>query len=137
MKGQWKVVLAILVLILVVTFAIQNTATAEVDFIFYQTQVPLVLVILFSVLVGAIVGLIGSMTAITRNNKKNKELQKEVNRLKDERNTLTLSKDKTIADLKAQIKEIESKKHNTTIIPQTHYNGDTTEDLIDAKDPLI
>ncbi|MGX7092617.1 LapA family protein [Hutsoniella sourekii] len=137
MKGQWKVVLAILVLILVVTFAIQNTATAEVDFIFYQTQVPLVLVILFSVLVGAIVGLIGSMTAITRNNKKNKELQKEVNRLKDERNTLTLSKDKTIADLKAQIKDIESKQHNTTIIPQTQYNGDTTEDLIDAKDPLI
>lgn len=75
MKEQWKVIAIIMLLILVVVFALQNTNVVGIDFFFTQFEVSLVLVVLFSILVGVIIGMIASMSAIQSNRKKNKELE--------------------------------------------------------------
>ncbi|MEW9675871.1 lipopolysaccharide assembly protein LapA domain-containing protein [Lentibacillus sp. L22] len=55
MRGQTYVILAIVVVIIVAIFAVTNVDTVEVNYLFWSGSAPLILVILFSVLMGGII----------------------------------------------------------------------------------
>lgn len=115
MKEQWKVITMIIALILVVVFALQNTRAVLVDLFVVNFQVPLVLVILFSLLVGVIVGLLTSMAAIQSNRKDNTSLNKELDSLKRTHQENLNEKDAQIRQLR---EEIEQQRHIATYEPE-------------------
>lgn len=55
MKGQTYVILAIIFVIIVSVFAVTNVETVEVNYLFWSGRSPLILIILFSVLMGGII----------------------------------------------------------------------------------
>ncbi|GAB3802116.1 LapA family protein [Virgibacillus kimchii] len=55
MKGQTYVILSIILVIIVAVFAIANVETVEVNYLFWTGESPLILIILFSVLMGGII----------------------------------------------------------------------------------
>ncbi|MGO4941703.1 LapA family protein [Ruoffia tabacinasalis] len=136
MKEQWKVIAIIMLLILVVVFALQNTNVVGIDFFFTQFEVSLVLVVLFSILVGVIIGMIASMSAIQSNRKKNKELEKQLSKEKHNHSNTAIEKDATIAELRSKIEEQERVSRNTISVeaeekPELNEDvaTDTTEEV--------
>ncbi|NBJ68636.1 MULTISPECIES: lipopolysaccharide assembly protein LapA domain-containing protein [Clostridia] len=55
MKGQTYVIFAIIFVIIVAVFAVTNVETVEVNYLFWSLESPLILVILFSVLMGGLI----------------------------------------------------------------------------------
>lgn len=55
MKGQTYVILGIVVLIIVSVFAVTNVDVVKVNYLFWTGESPLILVILFSVLMGGLI----------------------------------------------------------------------------------
>lgn len=55
MRGQTYVIIAIIFVILVAIFAVMNVSPVQVTYFFWQVESPLILVILFSVLMGGII----------------------------------------------------------------------------------
>lgn len=136
MKEQWKVIAIIMLLILVVVFALQNTNVVGIDFFFTQFEVSLVLVVLFSILVGVIIGMIASMSAIQSNRKKNKELEKQLSKEKHNHSNTAIEKDATIAELRSKVEEQERVSRNTISVeaeekPELNEDvaTDTTEEV--------
>ncbi|WP_010651018.1 LapA family protein [Oceanobacillus massiliensis] len=77
MKGQTYVILAIILVIIVAVFAVINVEPVEVNYLFSTQESPLILVILFSLLMGGIItAIVGSMRFY--------RLQKEIKVLKAE-----------------------------------------------------
>lgn len=65
MKGQTYVILGFIVLIIVAVFAVTNVETVKVNYLFWTGESPLILVILFSVLMGGLItAAVGSMRII-------------------------------------------------------------------------
>ncbi len=81
LKGQSYVILAIIVMILVAIFAVTNVNSVEVTYYFWQAESPLILVILFSVLMGGIITAAAGMVKMFK-------LQREIKSLKQERDKL-------------------------------------------------
>ena len=128
MKEQWKVIAIIMLLILVVVFALQNTNVVGIDFFFTQFEVSLVLVVLFSILVGVIIGMIASMSAIQSNRKKNKELEKQLSKEKHNHSNTAIEKDAAIAELRSKVEEQERVSRNTISI-ETEEKPELNEDV--------
>lgn len=128
MKEQWKVIAIIILLILVVVFALQNTNVVGIDFFFTQFEVSLVLVVLFSILVGVIIGMIASMSAIQSNRKKNKELEKQLSKEKHNHSNTAIEKDATIAELRSKVEEQERVSRNTISV-ETEEKPELNEDV--------
>lgn len=77
MRGQTNVILAIIVVIIVAIFAVTNVESVEVHYLFWSGKSPLILVILFSVLMGGIItAAVGTIRMF--------RLQREVRALKAE-----------------------------------------------------
>lgn len=77
MKMQWLFLLGILFAILVAVFAVINVDSVSVNYLFDETEFPLILVILGSVLTGGIiVGSLGSVKIFTLK-RRIKQLEKE------------------------------------------------------------
>ncbi|MBR3118383.1 lipopolysaccharide assembly protein LapA domain-containing protein [Oceanobacillus profundus] len=83
-KGQTYVILSIIFVIIVAVFAVTNVDAVEVNYLFWTQESPLILVILFSVLMGGIIT--ASVGAI-----RFYRIQRELKRLKAE-NTRLLAK---------------------------------------------
>lgn len=65
MKGQTYVILGIIVLIIVSVFAVTNVEPVKVNYLFWSGESPLILVILFSVLMGGLItAAVGSIRII-------------------------------------------------------------------------
>lgn len=78
MKGQTYVILGIIVLIIVSVFAVTNVEPVKVNYLFWSGESPLILVILFSVLMGGLItAAVGSIRII--------HLQRENKLIKTER----------------------------------------------------
>ena len=129
MKEQWKVIAIIMLLILVVVFALQNTNVVGIDFFFTQFEVSLVLVVLFSILVGVIIGMIASMSAIQSNRKKNKELEKQLSKEKHNHSNTAIEKDATSAELRSKIEEQERVSRNTSSV-KSHEKPELKEEVV-------
>ncbi|MBS4207359.1 lipopolysaccharide assembly protein LapA domain-containing protein [Bacillus sp. FJAT-50079] len=62
MKGQWNLILALLIALIIAIFSVINVEPVTVNYLFGKAEWPLILVIIGSVLLGAIlVGLISMM----------------------------------------------------------------------------
>jgi len=84
MKGQTYVILGIIVLIIVSVFAVTNVEPVDVNYLFWTAESPLILVILFSVLMGGLItAAVGSIRIIhlQRENKIIKEKRDKFERL--------------------------------------------------------
>ncbi|WP_042146122.1 lipopolysaccharide assembly LapA domain-containing protein [Paucisalibacillus sp. EB02] len=82
MKGQTYVIIAIIFMILVAVFAVTNVNPVEVNYFFWQVESPLILVILFSVLMGGVITAAVGMVRMFK-------MQKEIKHLKKENQQLT------------------------------------------------
>ncbi|MDA5387081.1 LapA family protein [Loigolactobacillus backii] len=123
MKNQWRLILILLLVLIIVSFAVINVAPVVVNFGFGTTKWPLILVILVALLLGALITVLVSTTnslgarrqhkALTKENAELKQsVQKQVaaevaNKTKNFENRL-VQKDNQIKTLKAQIAETEA-----------------------------
>lgn len=124
MRQQWKLILGVCAVILVVIFALQNVNNVQVTFLFFQAQMPMVLVLLISILFGLLIGFLSSLSshmanraAIKNLNKEREALSKEQSSFEttkaeleakyqanlEEKNQEIASLEKTLADLKTQL----------------------------------
>ena len=62
MKNQWRVIVGILLILVIVLFAVANNMTVPINFGFTTIQSPLILVIIGSALLGALILLLVSRT---------------------------------------------------------------------------
>jgi uncharacterized integral membrane protein len=77
MRGQGFVILAIVLTILIAIFAVINIEPVEVNYFYWSATSPLILVILFSVLMGGLITAIAGMVKIYQMRKKETVLKKE------------------------------------------------------------
>lgn len=101
MKGQTYIILFILFTIIVSVFAVLNISEVEVNYLFWQGSSPLILVILFSVLLGAILAMIAGSKKYFQYKKMTKELQHQIKELKQE-STVDLNKHKPVQEKKTK-----------------------------------
>ncbi|SET77666.1 Uncharacterized integral membrane protein [Oceanobacillus limi] len=81
MRGQSYVILAIIFVIIVAIFAVSNVAPVEVNYLFWTGESPLILVILFSVLMGGIITATVGMVKMFRMQRAIKSLKRENEKL--------------------------------------------------------
>lgn len=125
MKNQWRIVVTILLIIVVAIFAILNVASVPVSFGFTTVHWPLILILLVSILIGAVLMILFSTINSWQHNRAYKELEKtsqeKIIGLKADNNRLTKrlqnskskqqagQQEKEIQELKAQISELQTK----------------------------
>ncbi|THE11737.1 DUF1049 domain-containing protein [Bacillus timonensis] len=85
MKFQWNLILGLIFALIVAIFAVVNVDSVKVNYVFSYTEIPLILIILGSALLG---GLIVGMFGILRQYKQQrhiKKLEKEIEQIKAEK----------------------------------------------------
>lgn len=115
MKNQIKLIAVIVLLIVIVIFALQNTNSVELDLFFASYQVPLVLIILFTLLIGVIGGLATSATAANHYRRENNDLKRQLKTSDETRSGETRYKDDQIAALKDQVAQLEAELKNKSV----------------------
>ncbi|WP_321384015.1 lipopolysaccharide assembly protein LapA domain-containing protein [uncultured Enterococcus sp.] len=88
MKNQWRVIVGLLLVLVIVVFAVLNSQNVPVNFGFAKISGPLILIILGSAIIGALVGVITSVTTILDQKKRIKDLIKDKDMYKDETDRL-------------------------------------------------
>ena len=83
MKGQTYVILAIIVLIIVSIFAVTNVDSVQVNYLFWSGESPLILIILFSVLMGGLITAGAGSFKIFHLQREKKAMKLEIKQLKD------------------------------------------------------
>ncbi len=78
MKFQWTLVVGLLFAIIISIFAVLNVDAVKVNYVFGETQLPLVLIILFSTLLGVIIGSLFLTFRTIQMNKQIKDIQKNL-----------------------------------------------------------
>ncbi|MEN8701130.1 LapA family protein [Bacillus infantis] len=98
MKVQWALIFGILFALIVAVFAVINVDPVTVNYVFGESEWPLILVILGSVLMGGlIVGLVGVFRVFA--------LQRKVRSLEKENAALKAGADKESAEVAADSDE--------------------------------
>lgn len=85
MKKQWSIVLLIALILLVVIFSVMNVDPVAINFGFSIIQVPLVLVIIVTLLLGVLIAVILSTTIILQNKNEQKKLNRRLTEIEDEK----------------------------------------------------
>ena len=75
---QWSLILSILFAIIIAVFAILNIEPVQVNYLFGKTQLPLILVILFTALLGAAISGFMAMFRSIHANRRINDLKKEM-----------------------------------------------------------
>lgn len=78
MKNQWRLVIALLIVILIVTFAILNGDGVPISYGFGEVRAPLIIIIAISLLFGSILTLIASTTSARHSKKELKSLREKI-----------------------------------------------------------
>jgi len=79
MKNQWRIVLTILLVIIVAFFAILNVESVPVSFGFTTVHWPLILILLVSILIGAVLMILFSTITVFQHNRAYKDLEQTSN----------------------------------------------------------
>jgi lipopolysaccharide assembly protein A len=106
MKGQTYVIIAIIFMILVAVFAVTNVNPVEVNYFFWKVESPLILVILFSVLMGGVITAAVGMVRMFK-------MQREIKLLKREKQHLT-----------QLVEENDLREDEIQSLPETETNSD-------------
>jgi uncharacterized integral membrane protein len=118
MKNQWRVIVGILLILVIVLFAVANNMTVPINFGFTTIQSPLILVIIGSALLGALILLLVSTSAMFRQKKELKQLRKELSDyrtnnekvLQDEREVLEREYTNKQAELAARQQQLDDQE---------------------------
>lgn len=105
MRQQWKLILGVCAVILVVIFALQNVNNVQVTFLFFQAQMPMVLVLLTSILFGLLIGFLSSLSSHMANRAAIKNLNKEREALSKEQSSFETTKAELEAQYQANLEE--------------------------------
>lgn len=105
MRQQWKLILGVCAVILVVIFALQNVNNVQVTFLFFQAQMPMVLVLLISILFGLLIGFLSSLSSHMANRTAIKNLNKEREALSKEQSSFETTKAELEAQYQAYLEE--------------------------------
>lgn len=81
MKGQTYVIFAIICVIIISTFAVLNIESVEVNYIFWKGHSPLIFVILFSVLLGALLATVIGSKKYFSLKRINKQLEQRIEQI--------------------------------------------------------
>lgn len=93
---EFKFIISLIFAVLVSIFAIQNAGNVEIRFFFGQFVVSQAVVILGSAIIGAIIVVLLGLIKQIRQNKKIKQLSKELELIRNERNELQAKLDSMI-----------------------------------------
>jgi uncharacterized integral membrane protein len=87
---QFLIIIALLIAVIAVVFALQNTAVVTITFLAWTVDGSLALVVLLAVLTGVLISVFVSLPSIVKNrlaatnrNKKISELTNQINKLED------------------------------------------------------
>lgn len=116
MKRQWALLFALVFILIIVLFSIANVDIVTVSFLVGKTRMPLILVIVVSVLFGALI--IGSVSY-----RKMIQLQRALQHSENERKKLQLelqrrTADESLSDTGKGEKEDEEKKNSEPEMPE-------------------
>lgn len=108
---QIFLVLSLLIAILAVVFAVQNADTTSIQFLAWETEVPLAVVLLVSVLIGVLISILASSPSFVRSrltirNQKKRMSELETN-LNDSKIKLAEAQQKAL-DLEKQVMELKT-----------------------------
>ncbi|MFC6347853.1 LapA family protein [Vagococcus carniphilus] len=108
MKKTTKLFFVLILSFIVVLFSVINAQQIEVNFLVTQISLPLVVIIIGAVLIGALIVLIVMMSSIWQKNKMIKQQKQEVYELKNKSNEeMDSETDEMIQQLKSDLKEKE------------------------------
>ncbi|MFW7431624.1 LapA family protein [Vagococcus carniphilus] len=108
MKKTTKLFFVLILSFIVVLFSVINAQQIEVNFLVTQISLPLVVIIIGAVLIGALIVLIVMMSSIWQKNKTIKQQKQEVYELKNKSNEeMDSETDEMIQQLKSDLKEKE------------------------------
>lgn len=112
-KNQWRLVAGIILIIIIVLFAVFNVDSVPVNFGFAVVDGPLIIVILVSLLMGALITLLVATGSATKKNKEFKQMRAEIDaKGKEIQKAVDETKagyEQQLADLRAQMTQKESK----------------------------
>jgi len=122
MKNTTKTIVILLLLFVVILFAVINAQPITINFIFAKQRVPLVLIIMISVILGAIIALIGTVGTIWKKNKAVKDLTNQLTEIKstpvDEVTAEKItSLENQLKDSEAEISDLRHKLVNQMMTP--------------------
>ncbi|MFL2100590.1 lipopolysaccharide assembly LapA domain-containing protein [Desemzia sp. FAM 23989] len=120
MRRQWTTIIALVLVILIAAFAVMNTEAVPVNFAFTVASWPLIMVILVSLLIGALVAVLISTGPLLKERKEVKQLKKEIENSKVQQEqeiahiqkaheTELSDKNSLIQQLQAQLNQSETK----------------------------
>ncbi|KRN29423.1 hypothetical protein IV38_GL000307 [Lactobacillus selangorensis] len=78
MKNQGKLVLGLLLTLIIVVFAVLNVAPVKINFGFAEVKWPLIIIIIGSLLIGAIITALVSTSTSVAHRKEQKKLQQQL-----------------------------------------------------------
>lgn len=108
MKKTTKLFFVLILSFIVVLFSVINAQQIEVNFLVTQISLPLVVIIIGAVLIGALIVLIVMMSSIWQKNKTIKQQKQEVYELKNKSNEeIDSETEEMIQQLKSDLKEKE------------------------------
>ncbi|MEK5230467.1 lipopolysaccharide assembly protein LapA domain-containing protein [Lysinibacillus sp. FSL K6-0232] len=81
MKKEWNLILTLVVVLIIAAFSVINVDRVTVNYLFGEAEWPLILVIIGSVLLGALLGGLISMLKVYQLQKALKKAQAEIDRL--------------------------------------------------------
>lgn len=112
MKNQWRVIIGLVLVLIVVLFAVLNSQTVPVNFGFAKVSGPFILIILGSAIIGVLVGLLTSTTTIWKQKKQIKELQKTLTSRENDAKELAMAEiEKVKAFYENKEKEVEKEAY--------------------------
>ncbi|WP_018658669.1 LapA family protein [Allofustis seminis] len=116
MKNQWQLVIALILSLLVAALAVLNVAPVPINLGFQIIELPLIILILGTLLVGVLVTALFSTFKIYKEHRKIQKLDQEIDHLKQkhaqELNKKLTEKDQEIENLSLKISSYEREIHN-------------------------
>lgn len=116
MKNQWRLIVGLLLVLLVVVFAVLNVGTVKVNFVLFKADWPLILIILGSLFIGALIAVLMNTGTSFQVKKQLKLVQAELETTKQEATgQLAIEKnqyEQKIKELHRQLKQ--QQNSNTT-----------------------
>ncbi|MFD1927326.1 lipopolysaccharide assembly LapA domain-containing protein [Sporosarcina siberiensis] len=102
MKIQWNLLLGLIFAVIIAVFAVMNVNAVPVNYVFGESEWPLVLVILCSALLGAAISIFIAMFRSVQSNRRIKELLRENN----EKEIIIANQQNELAELQKTTGEI-------------------------------
>lgn len=132
MKNTTKTIVILLLLFVVVLFAVINAQPITINFIFTKQRVPLVLIIIGSVIIGAIIALIGTISTIWKKNRAIKELNQQISDLKSTPVDETSSQEITTLEQKLKESELEISDLRHKLVNQMMSSASDTQTVSES-----